>query len=78
MPTQTMFLQMKWIAKRLKGKKFEVVQTDLAAPVPQKSLELWRKRGLKPCDKGIAQVKFEGKDTIYIYPLFFETEQPNS
>ncbi len=75
---QTMFLQMKSIAKKLKGKKFEVVRTDLEAPVPEHSIELWRKRGLQPHEKGIAEVRFKGNDKTYIYPLFFEARQPES
>lgn len=68
---QTMFLKMKGIVKKLKG-EFSVVRTDLEAPVPEWSIELWQKRGLQPVKTGIAEVKFEGKEKIYVFPLFFE------
>ncbi len=74
---QTMFLKIEAITKKLKGKEFTVVRTDLNAPVPENSIELWQRRGFKPCKTGIAEVKFAGNELIYLYPLFFETKDPD-
>ncbi len=71
---QTMFLQVKSITERLEKRKnkFEVVKTDLNEKVPEDSMHLWTKRGLKPVAQGTAYVRFEGNDKVYVYPLFFD------
>lgn len=71
-----MFLKIKNITRKLKG-VFAIVRTDLEAPVPEWSIELWQKRGFQPVKTGIAEVKFEGKEKIYVFPLFFETKEPD-
>ncbi len=74
---QTMFLNVKSIARKLKQSKnrFQVVKTDLNESVPEQSLSLWQQRGLKPFSQGTAHIKFEGKDKVYVYPLFFENNE---
>ncbi len=74
---QTMFLQVKPIIEGLKKSKskFQVIKTDLSEKVPEDSVRLWTKRGLKPVTQGTAYVRFEGKDKVYVYPLFFDVEQ---
>ncbi len=74
---QTMFLQVKPIVEGLKKRKskFQVIKTDLNEKVPEDSVRLWTERGFKPVTQGTAYVKFEGRDKVYVYPLFFDVEQ---
>jgi hypothetical protein len=57
------------------GKKYEIIKTDLDKPVARRSLDLWKSRGFYPAEKGIAYVRFEGKEKVYQYPLFFDVQE---
>ncbi len=74
---QMLFFKIKAIAERMgrKGKKFEIIRTNLEEPVPEFSLQLWHKRGFKPVPTGTAYVRFEGTDKEYVFPLFFELKE---
>lgn len=53
-----------------RGKKF-TYRTETQAIVPEKSMQLWEKRGFEPSPTGIALVKFEGAPKEYTYPAYF-------
>lgn len=57
----------------LKGKNF-TYRVEPLAPVPDKSLELWKSRGYAPANIGVAYVKFQDATKEYIYPAYFWSE----
>lgn len=61
------------LKENLKGKQYSY-RIDANIPVPNESLELWRKRGYEPSAIGTAYVKFDGKDKEYSYPAYFWSE----
>ncbi len=64
---------MKQIAKG----KGQIVRVETDTNVSSESLELWRKRGFKPQDKGIAVVTYLPKPKEYSYPLMWEISDEN-
>lgn len=73
-----LFLKVEAIKKDMdkSGKAYEIIKTDLEKPVDRRSLDLWHSRGMSPCEKGIAYVRFEGTEKVYKYPLFFNVQEP--
>ncbi len=57
----------------LRSKRF-TYRIEPLAPVPEKSLQLWKSRGYEPSGRGVAYVKFEGVRKEYAYPTYFWSE----
>ncbi len=64
--------KLKKIISKIARNKGEIVRVDMDRSVSPDSLELWRKRGFQPSDKGIAVVKYPTGDKEYFYPLLWE------
>jgi hypothetical protein len=43
--------------------------------VPKRPLRLWRKRGFKPLEKGVAHVWFENSEKKYTFPAYFQRKK---
>lgn len=54
----------------LRSKRF-TYRIEPLAPVPGKTLELWRSRGYEPSGTGVAHVRFEDVRKEYTYPAYF-------